>query len=142
MVDIERASAARRRLREVAAKHGTLLESLVAERGPLLRGTFQFRRTRCGKEGCKCAQGELHTAAALVVSEGGERRTIYLRTTERPEAQRRAERYRRFRKTRSELKRMDAQIAQALDELLAALIEPPVSERDDEKRRGDHRKQR
>ncbi|MBC8443383.1 hypothetical protein H8D79_01515 [PVC group bacterium] len=131
MTEREKASRARQRLREAARKHDTLLEALVSERGPLLRGTFHLGHTRCGKDNCKCAQGELHTTAVLVVSDRGVRRTFYLRGAERPEVQRRAERYRRFRKTRAELRKLNGEVLGAADELLEALLEPHTPQRDD-----------
>lgn len=140
----ESASRARQRLRQAARQHDSLLEALVGERGPLLRGTFHLGHTRCGKDNCKCAQGELHTTAVLVVSDKGAKRTFYLRGVERPEVQRRAERYRRFRKTRAELKKLDREILGAVDELLEALLEPHTPQRDvedgDESRRSGPRR--
>ena len=53
--------------------------AVVTERGPLLRGAYQLRGTRCGKQNCKCTQGELHPTAVLVISEDGKRRSYYVR---------------------------------------------------------------
>jgi hypothetical protein len=132
MVMPEKASRARQRLRKAARKHDSFVEALVSERGPLLRGTFHLGHTRCGKDNCKCAQGELHTTAVLVVSDKGDRHTFYLRAAERPEVHRRAERYRRFRKTRAELRKLSGEILKAADELLQALLEPHTPQRDDQ----------
>ena len=128
----ERASRARQRLREVARKHDSLVEALVRARGPLLKGAFHRGHTRCGKDNCKCAQGELHTTAVLVVSDRGDKQTFYLRAAERPEVHRRAERYRRFRKTRAELRKLSGEISRAADELLQALLEPHTPQRDEQ----------
>lgn len=126
----EKASRARQRLRDAARKHDALVEALVGERGPLLKGTFHLGRTRCGKENCKCVRGEPHITAVLVVPQQGGRRTFYLRAAERPEVQRRAERYRRFRKRRAELSKLKGEILSAADELLEALLEPHTPQRD------------
>lgn len=131
MTKREIASRARQRLRDAARRHDSLVSVLVREQGPLVRGTFHLGRTRCGKHTCKCNQGEPHTTAVLVVSEKGDRRTFYLRATERPEVQRRAERYRRFRKARAELKKLDVEVVNAADELLEALLEPHLPQRED-----------
>jgi len=125
----EKASRARLRLRESASKHDALVEALVRERGPLLKGSLHLGRTRCGKDNCKCARGEPHATALLVVPEGGARRTQYVRSAERPEVLQRTERYRRFRKTRAELRKLNNDVLAAADELLEALLEPYPSRR-------------
>ena len=130
MNERERASRARQRLKEAAAKHESLVEALVRERGPLVKGTFHLGHTRCGKDNCKCAHGEPHVTATLVVSDKGGRRTYYLRGPERAEVQRRAERYRRFRKRRAGLRKLNAEVLAAADELLDALLEPHTPLRD------------
>lgn len=119
----EKASRSRRTLVEAARRFLARAEELIAERGPLLRGAYQLRGTRCGKENCHCTQGELHTTAVLIVSEDGTRRSYYVRPVERPEVQRRVERYQHFRAGRAELVRLNAEVLGAADELLDALVE-------------------
>lgn len=136
----ERASRARQRLRDAARRHEALVDALVSAQGPLLRGTFHLGHTRCGKDNCKCAQGELHTTAVLVVSEKGDRRTFYLRGAERPEVQRRAEGYRQCRKARADLNKLNGEVLGAADELIDALLEPHTPQRDDD--RDDDRRAR
>ena len=128
----EKASSSRRRLLELARKFLARVEELVAERGPLLRGAFQLRGTRCGKDNCKCNQGELHTTAVLIVSEGGGRRSYYLRGPERPEVQRRVERYQQFRQRRMALHKLHDEVSEAADEFLDALLEPHRPQREPE----------
>lgn len=120
----EKASRSRRRLLESARALVSRAEEFVAERGPLLRGAFQLRGTRCGKDNCKCNQGELHTTAVLIVSEHGERRSYYVRPPDRPEVQHRVERYQRLRDRRADLNRLNAEVLDAADDLLEALVEP------------------
>jgi hypothetical protein len=124
MIPRERASRLRQRLREAEEKLCSLLEGFTAERGPLVRGLFQAHGTRCGKPNCKCLKGDLHQTAVLVVSEEGKRRNIYVRIPDRPNLQRRSERYRRFRKRRAELARLAAETLGLVDELLEALVTP------------------
>lgn len=127
---LEKSSRARRRLLETARTLLARAEKLIAERGPLLRGAFQLRGTRCGKATCKCARGELHPTAVLVVSEDGKRRSFYVRPAERAEVQRRVERYQSFRAARAEVNRLTVEVLGAADELLSALLEPHRPERD------------
>ena len=124
MTDHEEASRARRLLLESARKLVARAEEIVQERGPLLRGAFQLRGTRCGKENCRCTQGELHTTAVLIVSEDGDRRSYYVRPPERSEVQRRVQRYQRLRAKRADLNKLNAKVLNATDDLLDALVEP------------------
>jgi hypothetical protein len=124
MNDSDKASSSRRRMLTTARLLLQRTEQLIAERGPLLRGAFQLRGTRCGKDSCKCARGELHPTAVLVVSEEGRRRSYYVRPSERAEVQQRVDRYRGFRRKRTELGRLTVEVLGAADELLVALLEP------------------
>lgn len=141
MHDKEKASRSRLHVLAAARLLLSRAQDLVGERGPLLRGSFQLRGTRCGKDNCKCTKGELHTTAVLVVSEGGKQRSFYLRGPERPEVQRRVGRYQRFRSTRAELRKLNESVVNAADELLEALLEPhkPLRESKGARRRSKPR---
>ena len=141
MTQRERASRLRQQLRDVEKRLSSLIGSLNAERGPLVRGVFQSHGTRCGKTNCKCVRGELHPTAVLVVNEEGNRQTFYVRIPERADLQKRAERYRRFRKRRAELVRAGTELLRLVDELLETLIEPyaPQRRRQPRKRTGKRR---
>jgi len=120
----DKASRSRKKVLDSAQTFLGLARQTIAERGPVLRGAFQLRGTRCGKDGCKCNQGELHTTAVLIVSEAGKRRSYYVRPPDRPEVQRRVERYLRFRAKRAELSKLSEQVLGATDDLLDAIAEP------------------
>lgn len=96
----------------------------MAERGPVVKGTFQLHGTRCGKPNCKCAQGALHRTAVLAFTDEGKRRNIYVRPPDRPKVQRSTERYRRFRKRRAEMTKLHGEILRLADELLKELLVP------------------
>jgi len=128
----KQASHSRRRLLDSARELPARAEELAAERGPLLKGAFQLRGTRCGKDNCKCSRGELHTTAVLVVSEDGTRRSYYVRPCERPEVQRRVERYLRLRSKRLELSKLCDELLTGADDLLDALAQPHIPQRDKE----------
>jgi hypothetical protein len=124
MSNRENASRARQRLLDANRRHGVLVDAAVGERGPLLKGAFHLGGTKCGKENCKCAQGELHTTAVVVVPVDGRSRTFYVRGPDRPEAERRAQGYRRLRKARAEVRKLHGEVLDALDALVEALLEP------------------
>jgi hypothetical protein len=129
-------SRLRQRLNDAADRYLSLVEGLVGERGPLLQGSFLRHGTRCGKPNCKCTQGELHNTAVLSVSEDGKRRSIYVRPPDRLEVERRTDRYRRFRRGRSELVKLHAEIVKIADELLASLLQPYVPKRNNKHGKG------
>lgn len=124
MSDLEKASRSRRQMLDTARALLAGTEQLVAERGPLLKGAYQLRGTRCGKPTCKCARGELHPTAVLVVSQDGRRRSYYVRPAERAEVQQRVARYLHYRGEQATLTRLTVEVMAAADELLAALLEP------------------
>lgn len=142
MVQLKKASQLRQRLIDVESRLISLIESLVDERGPLVRGVYQSHGTRCGKPNCKCAQGDLHPTAVLAVSQKGERRNVYVAIPDRGELRRRSERYRGFRQSRAELARLGTELLGLADNLLEALIEPysPQRRRQPRKRIGKRRK--
>jgi hypothetical protein len=43
-----------------------------------LRGTLTLRSIRCGKPGCRCARGELHSCLYLVRRQGGKLRQLFV----------------------------------------------------------------
>ena len=43
-----------------------------------LRGTLTLRNIRCGKPGCRCARGELHSCLYLVRRQGGKLRQLFV----------------------------------------------------------------
>ena len=108
-----------------------MVQDMVAERGPVVRGSFHVHGTTCGKDNCKCARGELHTTAVLAVSEQGRQRNIYVRPPDRLDLKKRAESYRRYRKRRAGLSKVHSEIRALADELLAALLIPYEPERTD-----------
>lgn len=61
----------------------------AAPRPPrLVRGSLVILRRKCGKQACRCADGEqLHENPALSVSEGGRTRIVALRPEHVPAAE-------------------------------------------------------
>ena len=55
---------------------GAASAPLLAAVGPFVRGTLRRRRTKCGKDNCRCAQGDLHSTWSLTFSDGGASRTV------------------------------------------------------------------
>ena len=65
-------------LRQLRARRRRLAASL-ADPQASLEGAVVRQMRRCGKEGCRCIQGELHGPYAyLSISRGAERRMVYV----------------------------------------------------------------
>jgi len=61
--------------RERAARSRT---AQVAHAGEFICGSVVSMARRCGKKGCRCAQGEKHISLYLSVRTDGKRRMVYI----------------------------------------------------------------
>jgi len=121
-------SRRRQQLRELAGQLTANVEVFLAQRGPVVKGLFQLNGLRCGNPDCKCSRGQLHPTAMLVVPEKGKRRNIYVPVVDRPEIQRRSQRYRKLRQSRAEIVKLSNEILKLTDSLLELLSEPYAPE--------------
>lgn len=65
-------------VRQLRARRRRLVEAL-ADPAASLKGSLVSQMRRCGREGCRCAQGELHGPYVyLSISRGSERRLLYV----------------------------------------------------------------
>jgi hypothetical protein len=65
-------------VRQLQARRRRLAAALV-DPAATLQGSLVSQTRRCGKEGCRCAQGELHGPYAyLSIGRGAGRRLIYI----------------------------------------------------------------
>lgn len=118
------ASRLRQRLAESERRRSGPVRALLAERGPMIRGTFQSKARRCGKLNCKCARGTAHPTTVLARSEQGELKTRYVPAADRSRVELLASRYQRFRRARAELAKLARQTLELADELQESLTEP------------------
>lgn len=110
------ASALRKQIQERQRDVVRLLE-LLKQRPPLIRGNVYRLRRQCGKTGCRCQDGRLHESWVLSVPENGHKRMRAVPKGQRPRWQSMADRYRRFRRARSCLVKLFAEILKRVDEL-------------------------
>lgn len=54
------------------------LRSQMRQIDLMLQASVVHRRTKCGKEGCRCTRGELHTAWSITYKEKGKTKTVRL----------------------------------------------------------------
>ena len=123
-------SRLRQALRQSEDERRAHVEALLAERGPLVRGTYRLQGGRCGRPGCKCERGELHEKAMLYRRQDGTFRCTYVPLSDRERVQARTRRYRRVRKARAALNKLGQKSVALADALQEALTEPyPLAER-------------
>jgi hypothetical protein len=126
----QKLSRIRQRIRRTQEKQRALLQDLLSETGPLLRGTFVHQRRRCGKPTCRCNQGDLHPITYLSIGHEGRTRNLYVPAEERDRVEQLAQRYRRFRKRRAELAQLARQTLKWVDTLQQLLLQSyPSSQR-------------
>src|SRR5512139_3641913 len=95
-----------------------LIEPFFSDR-PVIKGTVYELRRRCGKPGCKCAQGELHARMVVSASEKGKTRLRVIPRGFLVEAQQRVGRYQELRQIRARLVAIHREMLRVLDEMEA-----------------------
>jgi hypothetical protein len=110
-------SQLRQRIRRLEDSLAAPLKHILAERGPLRRGSFVTLHRKCGKPTCHCTQGDGHPADYLSTRQNGRTRLIYIAAGIRDKVAEQAERYRQFRKQRAILAQRMRTLLERIDEL-------------------------
>ena len=132
-------SRLRQSLRQTEEQRAAAVDTLLRERGPLIRGTYRLQGGRCGRPNCRCSRGELHEKAMLYRREDGTFRCSYVPLSDRERVERLNLSYRRSSAARTELAKLAKKSLELADALQEALIERyPSPERAESKpqRRG------
>jgi hypothetical protein len=99
------------------------LEFVLAERGPLIRGSLVKRKRVCGHPGCRCTtKGQLHVSPYLSVTVAGKTRPVHVPAPDEPHVKAASGRYRRFRRARKLLVQLTAKQIKRVDRLGNALL--------------------
>ncbi|MBW1933605.1 MAG: hypothetical protein JRI56_11525 [Deltaproteobacteria bacterium] len=95
---------------------------------PVIKGTVYELKRKCGKPGCKCARGELHSRMVVSSSEKGKTRLRVIPHGFLVEIQVKVRRYQELRRARARLVEVQRKIIQVMDEMEAMRREEiPVS---------------
>jgi hypothetical protein len=131
-------SRLRLQLGTLARRQTAQLELLLAERGPLIRGSLGVRARVCGNPGCKCARGELHESKYLSASDGGRTRQVHVPAGDEVTVAAGVARYREFQRRRARLAQFARQQLELVDALGRSLLAayPPHKPLPPAKRRG------
>ena len=120
----ERSSRSRQKLEHSQEQYQALLQGLVAERGPLIRGSFGTRARVCGSSTCRCARGERHVSSYLTATDSGEVRQVHVPASEEAEVAAGVARYRRFFAARARMAKLGQLQLELVDDLGHSLLKP------------------
>ena len=115
-----------------------LIEPFFSVR-PVVKGTVYELKRKCGKPGCKCAQGELHARMVVSASEGGKTRLRAIPRGFLVDTQQRVRRYQEVVRSRGRVVEMHRQMLRVMDEMEAMLREELPSRCKDRDGSGDLR---
>lgn len=95
---------------------------------PVIKGSVYELKRKCGKPGCKCALGELHSRMVVSASEKGKTRLRVIPHGFLVEIQIKVRRYQELRRARARLVEMHREMLRLIDEMEAMRREEiPVS---------------
>jgi len=114
----EKFSRLRQSLRQLVNEMKQLVEPFFSDR-PVIKGTVYELRRKCGKPGCKCAQGELHARMVVSASEKGRTRLRVIPRGFLVEVQERVRRYQELRRVRARFVTIHRKMLRVLDEMEA-----------------------
>jgi len=127
--DREKFSQLRQALLHLASEIKGLVDPFFSDR-PVIKGTVYELKRKCGKPGCKCAQGELHSRMVVSASEGGKTRLQVIPQGFLSEVQTKVRRYQELRRVRARLGEIYRKMLKVMDEMEAMRREEvPVPDR-------------
>jgi len=103
-------------LRRLSDEVIKLIEPSFSDK-PVIKGSVYELKRKCGKPGCKCAQGELHSRMVLSASEKGKTRLRVIPHGFLVEVQIKVRRYQELRRARSRLVEVHRKMIRVMDEM-------------------------
>jgi len=86
---------------------------------PVVKGSVYELKRKCGKPGCKCAQGKLHARMVVSASERGKTRLRAVPRGFLVDTQQRVRRYQELRRARARVVEIHRQMLKVMDEMEA-----------------------
>jgi len=122
-------SQLRQYLRNLADQLNQLIDPFFSQK-PVIKGSVYELKRKCGKRGCKCVQGELHSRMVVSASEKGKTRLSVIPRGFLVEVQIKVRGYQDLRRARARVVEVHKKMLQVLDEMEAMRREePPTSEK-------------
>jgi len=114
----EKFSRLRQSLLQLVEEMKGLIEPFFSDRS-VLKGTVYELKRKCGKPGCKCAQGVLHARMVLSASESGKTRLRVIPRGSLVETQQQVKRYQQLRRARARIVQIHRQMLKLMDAMEA-----------------------
>ena len=103
-------------LRRLSDEANKLIEPSFSDK-PVVKGSVYELKRKCGKPGCKCAQGELHSRMVLSASEKGKTRLRVIPHGFLVDVMIMVRRYQELRRARSRLVEVHRKMIRVMDEM-------------------------
>lgn len=123
-------SQLRQSLRRLADEARHLIRPFFSDR-PVIKGSVYELKRKCGKPGCKCAQGQLHRCMVVSSSEKGRTRLTVIPRGFLAETQGKVQCYQGLRRARARLVEVHREMIRIMDKMEAMRREetPPSEKR-------------
>ena len=112
----ERFSRLRQSLLHLGQEVRQLIGPFFSDRSVIKGSVYELKR-RCGKPGCKCAQGQFHTRMVVSASESGKTRLQVIPHGFLVEVEAKVRRYQELRRARARLVEVHQKMLQVMDEM-------------------------
>jgi len=112
----EEVSRLRQSLFRLAKETRRVIKPFFSDR-PVIKGTVYELKRKCGKPGCKCAQGELHARMVISASEGGKTRLRVIPHGFLVEVQGKVRGYQELRRARARLGFLYRKVLEVMDQM-------------------------
>jgi len=106
----------RQSLKRLSDEARKLIEPSFSNK-PVVKGSVYELKRKCGKPGCKCAQGELHSRMVLSASEKGKTRLRVIPHGFLVDVKIKVRRYQELRRARSRLVEVHRKMIRVMDEM-------------------------
>lgn len=116
--DRQKFSQLRQSLVRLSDEVRRLIKPFLSDK-PVIKGSLYELKRKCGKPGCKCAQGQLHCRMVVSASEKGKTRLYVIPWGFLIEVQGKVRRYQELRRARARLVEVHQKVLKAMDEMEA-----------------------
>ena len=130
--DKQKFSQLRQSLRKLADEVEKLIRPFFYDK-PVIKGSVYELKRKCGKAGCKCAEGELHRCMVVSTSEQGKTKLKVIPQGFLGEVEDKVRRYQELRSARARLVEVQKKMLRLMDEMEEMRREEPPASR---KKRG------
>jgi hypothetical protein len=109
-------SRLRQSLLELTEEIMPLIRTMLSDK-PVIKGTVYELKRKCGKPGCRCTKGQLHSRMVLSESLGGKTKLQVIPKGSLAEVKIKARRYQQFRQARARLGEIHKKMLGVIDQV-------------------------